>query len=75
MMPQDSSFGDNLFNAKCLGWENAFAWLPHRCHLSNRWIWLQYAYVGTACHRCGDHFIYEHRWRHAHEHLIWLLKR
>jgi hypothetical protein len=74
-MPQDSAFGDNLFNARCLGWELAFAWLPHRCHLTRRWIWFEYAYVGTAMHRADTMFFYEHRWHHKYEHLIWALKR
>lgn len=74
-MPLDSNFGNNMFNARCLGWEREFAWLPHRCALSKRWIWLQWAYVGSAYHPTGDHYVFEHRWHHKYAHLIWLLKR
>lgn len=74
-MPLDSNFGDNLFYSKCLGWELKFSWLPHRCQLSNRIIWLEFSYRGTAAHRSGDvDFIYEHRWRDKNEHLIYILK-
>jgi hypothetical protein len=73
-MPLDRNFGDQLFRARCLGWTYSFAWRPHRCELSRRIIWLRWAYRGTACHACGDHFIYEHRWRNSIEHLVQVLK-
>lgn len=75
-MPLDSNFGDNLFKASCLGWQYKFAWLPHRCHISNRIIWLTWAYRGTAAYRAGDFdAVYEHRWHDRIEHLIWTLKK
>ena len=74
-MPLDSNFGDNLFNSRCLGWERSFAWLPRRCHLSKRWIWLQSAWVGSAMFIVGDHFVFEHRWHHPVSHTWWLLKQ
>ena len=74
-MPLDNNFGDQLFNARCLGWSYEFAWRPHRCHISRRWLWLRYAYVGSAAHRKGDDLYFEHRWHEKHEHLIWALKR
>lgn len=74
-MPLDSNFGDQIFNARCLGWERAFAWRPHRCHLSKRLIWLRYAYVGTAMYTGPGEPIFEHRWHDDIEHLIWALKR
>jgi hypothetical protein len=74
-MPLDSRFGDNLFHARCLGWQYRFAWLPHRCELSGRLIWLERAYRGTACHRCDVTFVYEHRWHSTIDHLVWVLKQ
>jgi hypothetical protein len=76
-MPLDSKFGDNLFNSKCLGWERAFAWLPHRCEISKRIIWMKYAYVGTAIYvnPLTNGLAFEHRWHHKNAHLVWLLKK
>jgi len=75
-MPLDSRFGDNLFHSKCLGWEYRFAWLPHRCEISRRLIWLERAYRGTALFRSGDiDTIAEHRWHTSTHHLIWILKK
>ena len=74
-MPLDRNFGDQLFDSRCIGWTYSFAWRPHRCEISNKIIWLRWAYRGTACHRCGDmDFIYEHRWRDGVEHLIEVLR-
>ena len=74
-MPLDDNFGDQIFNARCLGWELVFAWLPHRCHLSKRWIWFKYAYVGTAIYTGPGDDIFEYRWHEKLEHLVWALKR
>ena len=64
------------FYDRCLGWELSFAWLPHVCEITNRKIWLKYAYRGTAMYRVGDiTFAYEHRWHDKIEHIIWQLKK
>ena len=74
-MPLDNNFGDQLFYARCLGWERKFTWIPRRCDLTGSIIWLEWAYRGTACHQCDVTFFYEYRWRDADQHLIWVLKQ
>lgn len=74
-MPLDSNFGNNLFYSQ-VKWKLAFAFLPHRCQLSGKFIWLKLAYHGTAAYRAGDFdAVYEHRWHDSTEHLIWALKK
>lgn len=63
------------FHSKCLGWELEFAWRPHVCELTNRKIWLEYAYMGCALFRTGDNFDFEYRWHDKNEHIIWQLKK
>jgi hypothetical protein len=74
-MPLDSNFGANLFYSRCIGWELKFAWLPHRCELSGRLIWLELAYRGTAVHHFDITFIQEYRWHTTIEHIVWELKK
>ena len=57
-------------------WVESFAWLPHRCNLTKRFIWLENAYRGTQRYPINDNrFIYEHRWHSYDDHVIWLLKK
>ena len=57
-------------------WELKFAFLPKRCAITKRLIWLEYAYCGTALWRSGDwDFVREVYWHSKDEHLIWELKR
>jgi hypothetical protein len=55
-------------------WEWTFAWLPHKCQLTDKRIWLKYAYRGIA--RVGDYmdpvFII---WRTTDAHIAELLTR
>jgi hypothetical protein len=55
-------------------WELSFAWFPHRCEITNKLIWLNYAYQGTRrIYGPGDPVV-EERWHNKHEHLLWCLK-
>ena len=55
-------------------WSMNFAILPHRCNITKKIIWLQYAYCGVATWTGpGDNAV-EIRWHDRHEHLIWVLK-
>lgn len=74
-MPLDSNFGDQIFNARCLGWDREFSWRPRRCYRSQRWIWFEYGYVGTAIFTGPGEPVFEHRWHHSDEHLLWILSR
>ena len=55
-------------------WTKQFAWLPHRCELTKKIIWLQLAYQGRAGYGDPSEAVYEYRWHDRHEHLIWVLK-
>ena len=57
-------------------WELKFAFLPKRCVLTKKLIWLKYAYRGTAIWRSGDYdFVQEINWHDKDEHIMWELKR
>lgn len=72
----DQSVWDAMFYNKCAGWELKFAFLPKRCDVTGRKIWLEYAYRGSAWFRVGDIDIQEEiRWHDKLEHIIWKLKR
>ena len=61
---------------KKASWELKFAFLPKRCAITNKLIWLKYAYCGTALWRSGDYdFIREVNWHGKDEHIIWELKK
>lgn len=55
-------------------WKLAFAWLPHRCEITGRRIWLENAYCGTTMWTGPDIPIIGNQWHDRHEHLIWTLK-
>ena len=57
-------------------WTKKFAWVPHRCNLTKKFIWLENAYKGTAEYRSGDiDSVCEHRWHNYDEHIIWELQK
>jgi hypothetical protein len=55
-------------------WKLTFAWLPRRCLLSNRWIWLQLGYQGTAMWTGPGTPVFEVRWLTKEEFLVASLK-
>ena len=55
-------------------WSMKFAILPHRCELTKKIIWLQFAYRGRASYGDPSDAVYEYRWHDRHEHLFWVLK-
>lgn len=65
---------DDGFYRRCVGWEMSFAWLPERCDLTGRRIWLKEAYRGTSVLVGPGESIIEHRWHDRDEHLLFLLK-
>ncbi len=56
-------------------WKLKFAWLPVKCDLYEKVLWLCWVYEGTACWTGPGDPVYEHRWHDKNEHLIWMLKR
>ena len=55
-------------------WQLSFAFLPHRCFITKKLIWLKYGYKGCAHYRRENTFVPEYRWHDKSQHLIWLLK-
>jgi len=55
-------------------WSMKFAILPHRCDITKKIIWLQYAYRGVAIWTGPGDDAVETRWHDRHEHLFWTLK-
>jgi hypothetical protein len=55
-------------------WSWQFAWLPHRCELSNKFIWLSYAYRGVVTINDYPESV-QVRWRNTDEHLLHLIKQ
>jgi hypothetical protein len=55
-------------------WRLKFAVVPHRCAVSGRRIWMEYAYRGTRTYGPRDHQTAEHFWISSIEFMIWRLK-
>lgn len=60
---------DTLMNYDPLGsfkhkaiWYVKFAWLPHRCCISGKRIWLKKAYKGTAMWTGPGDPVFQHEW-------------
>jgi hypothetical protein len=62
------------FHRNCVGWELTFAWMPHRCSLTNKLIWLVFAYQGMSILTGPGDSIIDYQWHDKNEHLIWKLK-
>lgn len=60
---------------KYIGEQCKFAWLPKRCYLSKKIIWLTKAYKLTRVYFGPGDPIFEDRWHTKREHLMWKLKR
>ena len=61
---------------KTATWTRQFAWLPHRCMLTKKIIWLQFAYQGIAGYYGQSvHVVYEYHWHRYDEHIIWELRK
>jgi phage-related protein len=56
-------------------WQLKFAWLPKRCLLSNKCIWLKFAYRGRAMYTGPGDPVFEDHWHETTEHIIWQLKQ
>jgi hypothetical protein len=55
-------------------WKLAFAWIPCRCLVSNRWIWLELGYHGEAVWTGPGTPVFENYWLSKEEFLVWQLK-
>lgn len=70
----NQGYRSDWFYRRCVGWELSFVWLPKRCNLTGRRIWLEWAYQGTGVLIGPGDSIFENRWHSKDEHLIFLLK-
>jgi len=56
-------------------WKLKFLWLPKRSDITGRWLWLRFAYEGTAMYTGPGTPVFEFRYHEPTEHIIWQLKR
>jgi hypothetical protein len=72
--PQDYYAGTWTFLRKAK-WTEEFAWLPHQCRISRRWIWLKKAYRGVAIYNGPGYPVTETHWHESGEHIKWVLTK
>ena len=73
--PKSSTEADWVFHKTAI-WTKEVAWLPHRCNLTKKIIWLQFAYQGIARYYGQSvHVVYEYHWHRYDEHIIWELQK
>ena len=70
---------DRVFLRKAV-WKYEFAFLPHRCRISKKIIWLKKAYKGTATYPKVGYPTFglpitETHWHSTGEHIKWLLTK
>jgi len=76
-MPMDKLYyydNDMSFADHCLGWKLTLSLLPRRCYYSNKFIWLTWAYRGTAMWTGPGEPVFEHRWVDRKEYLLLQIK-
>jgi len=73
VMPQTQAY--DHFYERMIGTEYKFAWLPHRCDISGKRIWLEYAYRMTRIITGPGESIFEYRWHDKNTHIMWKLTR
>jgi hypothetical protein len=73
-MPQTESY-DSFYNKMMIDTELKFAWLPQKCHISGKRIWLKYGYRMTRIITGPGESLFEYRWHDKNTHILWLLKR
>lgn len=64
---------DQMFYKKAV-WYLQFAWVPKRCGITYRLIWLKWAYKGTAMWTGPGSPIFEYRWIAKEQFLFARLK-
>lgn len=61
------------FKRRLIGKELVFMWLPKRCYLTNKWLWLTTAYKETAIWTSISVF-FEYRYYDKKEYLFAKIK-
>lgn len=55
-------------------WQLRFMWLPKRCDITNKLLWLTHAYHGVRLiNGPGDAIVIDY-YHNRQEHLIWIMK-
>lgn len=62
------------FKTRCIGWQLKYCLFPKKCYYTNKRIWLNMAYKGTAVWTGPGDPIFEHRWVSKHTFLLKRLK-
>lgn len=71
-MSQDDA--DDLFYRKAI-WVERFAWIPRRCNITGRRLWLTKTMMGVAMWAGTSEQIFKFKWHDYKEHTLWLLKQ
>jgi len=71
----DVNIRDEDFLRRCIGKQIKFAWLPKRCYLSGKLIWLRKGYKLTSMLTGPGDPIFDYRWHDVKEHIFWELKK
>lgn len=75
MIGYDSDVASDWVFLRKAKWKETFAFLPHRCRISKRLIWLKKAYKGVAIYYGPDTPAIETQWHESGEHIKWLLTK
>lgn len=62
------------FKNRCIGTEYKFVWLPQKCHITSKKLWLENAYKQTAMWTGPGDSIFEYRWYDRDEFVIARIK-
>lgn len=65
---------DDEFDSHCTDTKLKFVFLPKRCQVSGKHLWLEYAYRKTSTYTGPGDPVVEHRWYDKHEYVIEKLK-
>jgi hypothetical protein len=69
-----SPIPNDYFMDHVVGRQLKVALMPRHCHITNRLLWLEYAYCITAMYTGPGEPIFEYRWYDKNEYLIARLK-
>jgi len=73
MIPYNQMLDERAYGESTVKWYLKFAWLPQRCRITHKLIWLKFGY--TCTFRFGDYLVPEWTaWRTKPAHLVALLK-
>jgi hypothetical protein len=74
LMPLDKQMYNGAAFRDRAVWRMKFAWRPVRCYISNRWIWLELSYKGSAMWFGPGEPTVVYRWVKSDEYLVAKIK-